>query len=381
MWLSPTSPAGEWLGFVSAVWVQSVSGNTYSSSKYSQALESIMNLTQLQLNNLSVAKDVGIAFGLLAGISSHRLPTPALLLIGSIAGFIGYGGQWLVISATIQSPPYWLMCIFMCLGGNSGTWMNTAVLVTCFRNFRNHRGPVAGILKGYLGLSSAIFTDFCTALFSDSDYTYLLMLAIVPFVVCFTGIIFLREVPPSSTTGETEETRYLVVFNVVAVAVAVYLLAFDLSGTHGEAFSLAFAVTLLILLASPLLIPLYVALSSSNKSTSTSSSYIESDVTSPLLAASEEESNRDTVVEVERRRRAVIGEDHTALEALAAIDFWVLFVSFLCGVGPAITVTNNLGRMAVAFGYTDDSIFVSLFSIGGFFGRISSGWVSEFFIK
>ncbi|CAN0907252.1 Protein NUCLEAR FUSION DEFECTIVE 4 [Linum grandiflorum] len=55
-------------------------------------LKSLMNLNQLQLNNLSVAK----AFGLLAGLASDRFPTWVLLLISSIEGLIGYGVQWLV---------------------------------------------------------------------------------------------------------------------------------------------------------------------------------------------------------------------------------------------------------------------------------------------
>lgn len=108
--ISPNSPAGKWLGFVTAVWVQSISGNNYTFSNYSDALKSLMALTQLQLNNLSVAKDVGKAFGLLAGFASDRLSTPVILLIGSVEGLVGYGVQWLVVSQKIQPLPYWQVC-------------------------------------------------------------------------------------------------------------------------------------------------------------------------------------------------------------------------------------------------------------------------------
>lgn len=99
--------ATKWLGFVTAVWVQAISGNNYTFSNYSDALKTLMNLTQLQLNGLSVAKDVGKAFGLLAGLASDRLPTPVILLIGSIEGLIGYGAQWFVVSKRIQPLAYW----------------------------------------------------------------------------------------------------------------------------------------------------------------------------------------------------------------------------------------------------------------------------------
>ena len=97
----------KWLGFVAAIWVQAISGNNYTFSNYSDALKSLMNLTQLELNNLSVAKDVGKAFGLLAGFASDKLPTWVILLIGSVEGLVGYGAQWLVVSETIKPLSYW----------------------------------------------------------------------------------------------------------------------------------------------------------------------------------------------------------------------------------------------------------------------------------
>ncbi|KAD4982075.1 hypothetical protein R6Q59_001671 [Mikania micrantha] len=389
--LSPTSVAGKWIGLVTAIWVQAISGNNYTFSNYSDALKSLMALTQLQLNNLSVAKDVGKAFGIIAGLASDRLSPAVLLLIGSIEGIIGYGVQWLIVSQRIKPLPYWQMCIFLCMGGNSTTWMNTAILVTCIRNFRKNRGPVSGILKGYLGLSSAIFTDICTALFNKDPARFLLMLTIVPFVVCLTAVVFLREVPPSSTAAdEKSETRYFGIFNAVAVVIAVYLLIFDITGEHGTTLSRVFCIVLLILLASPVSVPVYIEVQN----------WIRSDpktldveatttaVTEPLLV--QQDTIEETVMVTEGAKEAsavveqmppVIGEEHTVMEALKTIDFWILFVSFLCGVGTGLAVQNNMAQMGLAVGYADVSIFISLTSIWGFFGRIGSGSISEYFMK
>lgn len=401
---SPSSPTGKWLGFVTAVWVQAISGNNYTFSNYSDALKSLMALTQLQLNNLSVAKDVGKAFGILAGLASDRLPTPIILLIGSVEGFVGYGVQWLVVSRRIQPLPYWAMCIFLCMGGNSTTWMNTAILVTCMRNFRKNRGPVSGIMKGYVGLSTAIFTDVCSALFSDDPAKFLLMLMIVPFVVCLTAIFFLREIPPSSTPGEEkEETKYFGIINVIAIVIALYSLTFDISGKHSRLISQIFASFLLVLLASPMGIPIYLAFKNMVRADSKSLDLEDGNIREPLLlvqegqqqqqqvdqeetrAVSEENGKSATAtakeVEVVEKKKPMIGEDHSVLEAVRTIDFWILFVSFLCGVGTGLAVMNNLGQMGLALGYTDVSIFVSLTSIWGFFGRIGSGSASEYFLK
>ncbi|EPS72388.1 hypothetical protein M569_02370, partial [Genlisea aurea] len=367
------SRSGKWLGLVAAIWVQSISGNNYTFSNYSDALKLIMALTQLQLNTLSVAKDVGKAFGLLAGIASDRLSTPAILLIGSIEGFVGYGAQWLVVSGRIPPLPYWTMCIFMCMGGNSTTWMNTAVLVTCIRNFRKNRGPVSGILKGFVGLSTAIFTDLCSALFSSDPAKFLLMLAIVPFFVCLTAVAFLRESPPPSSS-EMAETKYLGIINALSVVIALYLLAFDVSGTHNRLISQVFAAVLLILLLSPLSIPIHIAVRE----------FLRSDVkrsaTEPLLVTVSV-AKPETQARVEARGPVLGEDDHTVREALMSLDFWILFSSFLCGVGTGLAVMNNMGQIGAALGYKDVSIFISLMSIMGFFGRIVSGSASEFFIK
>ncbi|KAK4562287.1 hypothetical protein RGQ29_004955 [Quercus rubra] len=357
----------KWLGFVAAIWVQAISGNNYTFSNYSDALKSLMNLTQLELNNLSVAKDVGKAFGLLAGFASDKLPTWVILLIGSVEGLVGYGAQWLVVSETIKPLSYWQMCIFLCMGGNSTTWMNTAVLVS-------------GILKGYVGLSTAIFTDVCAALFSDDASSFLVMLAVVPFAVCLVAAVFLRESPPASTSSEEkEETQFFWVFNAVAVVVAVYLLAYDFIPSPSAVFSEAFSAILMVLLASPVGVPVYIYF----KNRSRPGSDVEGQVgenTEPLLLAAAAEGEdkaeevaavavvEEEVVEVVRGQ-PLIGEEHTIVEVLKTIDFWVLFVSFLCGVGTGLAVQNNMGQIGLALGYSDVSIFVSLISIWGFFGR------------
>ncbi|KAI4297747.1 hypothetical protein L6164_037618 [Bauhinia variegata] len=381
-----SSTAGKWLGFVTAVWIQAISGNNYTLSNYSHALKSLMHLTQVELNNLSVAKDVGKAFGLLAGLASDRLPTWAILLIGSVEGLLGYGVQWLVVSQRINPIPYWQMCIFLCMGGNSTTWMNTAVLVTCMRNFRKNRGPVSGILKGFVGLSTAIFTDICSALFADDPGSILLMLAIFPFAVCLTGMFFLRESPPVSTaTQEKEEWKYFVIFKGVAVVKAVYLLAYRFAPNPSTLVSRVFAGVLLVLLASLLGIPVHSYLSNRLKP----GLDIEGQVNQPLLKGEENDREVENTAVVSpaadeavtTKCQPAVVEEHTIMEALSSFDFWILFASFLCGVGTGLAVMNNMGHIGLALGYTDVSIFDSLTSIWGFFGRIISGSVSEYFIK
>ncbi|OEL16737.1 hypothetical protein BAE44_0022243 [Dichanthelium oligosanthes] len=384
---------GRWLGLVTAVWVQCISGNNYTFSNYSHALKTLMGLTQLQLNGLSVAKDVGKAFGLLAGLASDRVPTWLLLAIGSLEGLLGYGAQWTVVSRTVAPLPYWQMCVFLCLGGNSTTWMNTAVLVTCIRNFRRSRGPVSGLLKGYVGLSTAIFTDICSALFADDPASFLVMLAVVPAAVCAVAMVFLREGPDGGAAAgddEADDGRCFTAINSLAVAIALYLLAADLTGIGGGGgvVSAVFVAVLLVLLASPGAVPALLAWKSWTKARKAANADLEEADSSlaaaaaPLLLAAKaagrngEEDEARAAGEWPR-----LGEEHTIAQALTSLDFWLMFASFLMGVGTGLAVMNNLGQMGVAMGYDDVSLFVSMTSIWGFFGRIASGTISEHFIK
>lgn len=280
------------------------------------------------------------------------------------------------------------MCIFLCMGGNSTTWMNTAVLVTCMRNFPQNRGPISGILKGYVGLSTAIFTDICTALFSSDPSKFLLMLAIIPAVICLIAALFLHEIPPASTsTEEKQETQFFNIFNLIAVTVAVYFLVFDITGPHSHVLSLVFTAGLVILLVMPLLVPLYFVIFKTSPEVDK-----EKQIHEPLLAQKisaekkEERQNYEVsastkVEEVEIKLKPEIGEEHTIIEMVKTVDFWLLFVSFLCGVGTGLCVMNNMGQMGLALGYSDVSIFISFISIWGFFGRIISGSLSEYYVR
>ena len=275
--------------------------------------------------------------------------------------------------------------MFMCMAGNNTTWMNTAILVTCIRNFRKNRVPVSGILKGYVGLSTAIFTDVCNALFTDSSANFVMMLSFFPIVICLFAI-FLREVPPSASDLDiTEEANYFNMFNIIAVVVSLYLLAHDLVGSLGHVYDVIFSFVLVAFLAYPLVIPAFIAFKAwLDSKTKDDIEDQNRESTEPLLAPEVDVVAAEEVAEVngeDKNSQPLLGEEHTIVEALKTVDFWVLFVSFLCGVGTGMTLMNNMGQMGSALGYLDVSIFVSLLSIMGFFGRIISGTVSEYCIK
>ncbi|KAH9296776.1 hypothetical protein KI387_028458 [Taxus chinensis] len=79
----------------------------------------------------------------------------------------------------------------------------------------------------------------------------------------------------------------------------------------------------------------------------------------------------------------VRGQDHTVVQALLSLDFWILFLATTCGLGSTITAIDNMGQIGKSLQYPKESIstFVSLFSIWNFLGRVGSGSISEILVQ
>ncbi|XP_024526536.1 protein NUCLEAR FUSION DEFECTIVE 4 isoform X1 [Selaginella moellendorffii] len=212
----------KWLGLAASIWIQAFAGNAYTFSHFSPRLKAVLHYSQIELNNLGVAKDIGENVGLITGYLSNKLPAWLILFIGGLEAFLGYGVLWLVVSERIAPLPYWQMCLAICIGANSATFFNTAVLVTTMRNFPQSRGTVVGILKGFVGLSGAIFTQLYTSFLFKNPVSLLLLLSTSPFAVSVACMGFVRPVPDA--TREPEEKRNFFLVHVICVSLALYLL-------------------------------------------------------------------------------------------------------------------------------------------------------------
>lgn len=93
---------------VASIWIQAFTGTNFDFSSYSSDLKSVLGISQVQLNYLSMASDMGKAFGWCSGISLKYFPLWVVMFVAAFMGFLGYGLQWLVIQGHI-SLPYFLV--------------------------------------------------------------------------------------------------------------------------------------------------------------------------------------------------------------------------------------------------------------------------------
>lgn len=94
----------KWMILVATTWIQAFTGTNFDFSSYSSTLKSVLGISQVQLNYLAMASDLGKAFGWCSGLSLMHFPLWVVLLIAAFLGFFGYGLQWLVISKIITLP-------------------------------------------------------------------------------------------------------------------------------------------------------------------------------------------------------------------------------------------------------------------------------------
>lgn len=279
------------------------------------------------------------------------------------------------------------------------------------RNFPLSRGTVAGILKGYGGLSAAVLTEIYSLLLHNSSSQLLLFLALGIPILCFILMYFVRPCTPASGEDSAERVHFLFI-QAASIVLGLYLLATTiLDDVLSVSAPLAntFVVIMVVLLMAPLAIPvkmtLYPARASIagtfDREVGSSNSISQegnADKIEPLLVPTPSTTNLGSFYEnddfsevdmllaegegaVKRKRRPKRGEDFKFSEALVKADFWLLFLAYFVGVGSGVTVLNNLAQIGIAQGLHDTTVLLSLFSFCNFVGRLGGGVVSEHFVR
>ncbi|KAI8529419.1 hypothetical protein RHMOL_Rhmol12G0223600 [Rhododendron molle] len=398
-----------WVGLGAAVWVEIAAGNPYNFPLYSPAIKSVMGYNQQLITILGVANDFGENVGILPGIVCNKFPPWVLLSIGVCSCFLGYGVLWLAVSQTVQSIPFWVLWIALCIATNSSAWLGTAVLVTNMRNFPLSRGTVAGILKGYIGISAAVYTEVYSMVLKESATKLLLFLTLGLPVICLAMMYFIR--PCTAASGEDSSVHVHFLFTqATSLCLAIYVLATvilqDLLSLN-TAISYSFVAVMVILLMSPIAIPIKMTLfpvyskkrgppfvssddlvSGENDSSQTEPLLIDSSSDTNLVSSYESEDVSDVDMllavgegAVKKKRRPKRGEDFKLREAVVKADFWLLWLVYFFGVGSGVTVLNNLAQIGVSLGVDDTNILLCLFSFCNFLGRLGAGAVSEHFVR
>ncbi|KAK9278827.1 hypothetical protein L1049_028406 [Liquidambar formosana] len=388
--------SNKWIATVASIWIQCICSTTSVYSIYSPILKSTQDYSQSTLDTLSVFKDIGANAGTLSGLlysavtpSSSRLigcGPWVVHLAGAIQCFVGYFLMWLSVIGVIHRPPVLVMCVFLLVAAHSLTFFSTANVVTAVQNFPDYRGTIVGIIKGCVGLSGAILVQVYQTTLKGKQANFLLMLALLPTLVSLLLMCLVRVYQRS----RGDDKKHLNGFSAVALIIAAYLMIIlileNVFTLPLWARILTF-VLLLVLLASPLRIATKAQSEDSPRLSHTSS--IDEN---PLMEESEDFSATEDPIEsnevpsepsheeaTSSDKMLQDGENLNLLQAMRTVNFWLLFISMLCGMGSGLATINNVSQIGESLGYTTMEIdtLVSLWSIWGFVGRFGAGYGSD----
>ncbi|XP_016201273.1 protein NUCLEAR FUSION DEFECTIVE 4-like isoform X1 [Arachis ipaensis] len=399
----------KWMIVVATIWIQAFTGTNFDFSEYSSAMKSALNISQVQLNYLATANDMGKLFGWSSGLALMYLPLSLVMFIAAFIGFVGYGLQWLLLNNLIALP-YFLVFFLSFLGGCSICWFNTVCFVLCIRNFQINRPLALSLTVSYNGVSAALYTLAATSINPSSDSIYLLLNAIVPLLISFAALVpILRQpiVDPLPPDGVRRNSVIFFILNILAIFTGIYLLLFG-SSTSDVTTARFYLGGALILLVSPLCIPgiIYARdwfrrtihstiridgsgfilvhvndlelhkelLARQNSTLSNGDGYTLMNENGSMYRT---QSAKSSDVCCERvfgqDQLAMLGEEHPAGVLVRRLDFWLYYVAYFCGGTIGLVYSNNLGQIAQSLGMSSTtSTLVTLYSSFSFFGRLLS---------
>ncbi|KAG4118682.1 hypothetical protein ERO13_D11G031900v2 [Gossypium hirsutum] len=385
----------KWIATAASIWIQCTSGASYTFGIYSPVLKSSQSYDQSTLDTISVFKDIGANAGILSGLLYATVTCRRIRLLtgpwvvhvaGAVQCFVGYFLIWASVVGLIRQPPVPLMCLFMLVAAHAQTFFNTANVVSGVENFHRFGGTIVGIMKGFLGLSGAILIQVYDTLCEGDPTAYILILAITPTL---TSLLLMPLVKIYGTTT-VDDKKHLNGFSSSALVVAAYLMVVIILDNVFTLPSWTRIITfmfLLLLLASPFGIAAKAHKDSERPS-------IE---TSPLMDDSEPMPTKygeyhqipgepDRFKEVASSSNENLSNDHledgidmNLSRAMLTVNFWLLFVAMICGMGSGLATINNISQIGQSLGYStiERSSLVALWSIWNFLGRFGAGFLSD----
>ncbi|XP_071705564.1 protein NUCLEAR FUSION DEFECTIVE 4 [Rutidosis leptorrhynchoides] len=377
----------KWMILMASIWIQAFTGTNFDFSAYSSELKKVLRVSQMQLNYLATASDLGKVFGWSSGLALLYLPLWVVMFIAAFMGLFGYGVQWLLIR-NIVTLPYFLVFLLCLLAGCSICWFNTVCFVLCTENFPKNRPLAISLSVSFNGVSAALYNLAAKAINPSSYSLYLLLNAFIPLFTSFAALgPILRQPPPNPFPSTvTNNDRFIfIMLNILAIVTGLYLLFIPSISNHAKVIFFG-AIGLLIL---PLGIPGMVYARNWFNITvypkilvSKSSFYLLDDDDDNHYKELDDCSDDNTFENgtkgcwqtlMTSDKLGTLEEEHDYKRLLRRIDFWLYYLAYFCGGTIGLVYSNNIGQIAQSLGLdSSTSTLITLYSSFSFFGRLLS---------
>ncbi|XP_065851740.1 protein NUCLEAR FUSION DEFECTIVE 4-like [Euphorbia lathyris] len=392
----------KWMVLVATIWIQAFTGTNLDFPSYSSTLKSVLGISQLQLNFLAVASDMGKVFGWCSGFSLMHFPLWLVMFFAAFMGLFAYGLQWLLLSKFI-SLPYSLVFMLCLTAGCSICWFNTVSFVLCIKNFPTNRALALSLTISFNGVSAALYFLIANAIDPTDNTLYLLLNALVPLLVSILALLpILHQLPShqlASHAATPLDSYIFLILYILAIFTGLYLLLLNpLSYVSSTACILLGGAIFLLLI--PLCLPalfsknlarlVFRPNSNPNDSRFNLVDTNNLELVKELIGSTENGNSLNGNISngmiekegcwlscfwkvIEKQRLTMLGEEHPAYLTVRKWDFWLYYFTYLCGGTIGLVYSNNLGQIAESLGYnTYLSSLITLYSSMSFFGRLLS---------
>lgn len=187
------------LSVVAGTCIALACGTNYAYSAWAPQFAERLSLSATQSNLIGNAGNIGMyATGIPAGLLIDSRGPRWGVLLGAIALACGYFPLRTAYDNGAGSMSVGALCFFGFLTGMGSCSAFSAAIKVCATNWPRHRGTATAFPLSGFGLSAFAFTTISGFAFPDDTSSYLLLLAVGTFVMVFTGMIFLRIIPPAT---------------------------------------------------------------------------------------------------------------------------------------------------------------------------------------
>ncbi|CAK9180014.1 unnamed protein product [Ilex paraguariensis] len=395
----------KWMILVATIWIQAFTGTNFDFSAYSSEMKEVLGVSQVQLNYLATASDLGKALGWSSGLALMYLPLWVVMFMAAFMGLFGYGLQWLVVR-NIIALPYFVVFLLCLLAGCSICWFNTICFVLCIQNFPSNRPLALSLTVSFNGVSAALYNLAAKALNPSSTALYLLLNAFIPLFTSIAALVPILRQPsldPLPLDAIRLDQFIFLLLNSLAAITGLYLLLLHAMDSLAARCLFGGALFLLVL---PLGIPGIVyarewfhrTIYSSFRLEGSSFILVDADdleLHKELISREGDLANKEAFAGnengltlgitrqnntggccetvMERDRLVMLGEEHEARKLVGRLDFWLYYFAYLCGGTIGLVYSNNLGQIAESLGQiSKTSTLITIYSSFSFFGRLLS---------
>ncbi|KAL0482082.1 hypothetical protein AKO1_015543 [Acrasis kona] len=297
---------------------------SYGFSIITNDIKVLMEYDQYEINFLGSMGSVGAAFGILPSLFHDYFGPKLTCVVASILITLGYTLTYLSLTKVIYST-YILISIYFIIVGIGASAVQTAMMSTNVKNFeQSSRGKIIGLLTSLFVLSGCFFSFAYKVIFNHKVLPFFLFITIITSSLPLTGAIFLNVIK------KPECKPHIIIREGTD----------DCPDTDDEILHLF----------------------PKNKDKDCQSNVQQPDQVAEDVAP-------DPMIE----------HDYNPIQMVITLDFWMLIVTIVAGIGGAQLILTNLSSIVLSYGGQDglQVYLLVAYALASCFGRIPIGFIAD----